>query len=251
MTHDNEFYYIKKDTFELNTSQTFRQSLKENRFTDVILVTDDNRKVEAHKVIISSCSRFFSDTLDQLPYPNLCLYLKGIKFKELQNIIKFIYTGECKVEYSKVNELLEAGKDLFIEGLTDFTLEEYPENPKHVYPFKKEIYDDKDSNTNEFEQEESNFVKTVEPIDPINIMEEPLTEKSKRLKCSQCPYKASFGTNLRRHVKGKHSGVTFKCDQCEQIFIYPSDLKKHKNSSTKTLYIIVISVVLNLHGRIM
>ena len=63
-------------------------------FTDVTLATVDNQQIEVHKVILSSYSQFFRNILLRNPHPNPLLYLKDIRFKELEMIIKFIYLGQ-------------------------------------------------------------------------------------------------------------------------------------------------------------
>ena len=45
--------------FETNASNTFRQLWNDQYFADVTLVTVDDHQIRDHKVILSSCSKFF------------------------------------------------------------------------------------------------------------------------------------------------------------------------------------------------
>ena len=85
-------------SFEKCASDTFKDIFEDEHFTDVTLVTDDNKQIKAHKVILSACSLFFREILQNNHHPHPLLYIKGAKFTELFAILKFVYQGETAIE---------------------------------------------------------------------------------------------------------------------------------------------------------
>ena len=83
--------------FASNTRETFHQLWKESAFTDVTLATEDGQQVAAHRIILSSCSQLFKDILAPGTEARMVVYLKDIRAKDLQNVLKFMYTGECEM----------------------------------------------------------------------------------------------------------------------------------------------------------
>ena len=49
--------------FEHCTRNSFRELINEHEFADVTLVSNDDKQVKAHKVILSSCSPVFKNIL--------------------------------------------------------------------------------------------------------------------------------------------------------------------------------------------
>ena len=56
-----EKYCLKWNEFEGNIRQSFRKLREEERLFDVTLATDDGQHIQAHKMILSAGSDFFSD----------------------------------------------------------------------------------------------------------------------------------------------------------------------------------------------
>merc|ERR1711936_1076410 len=94
-------------------------SLREEKdFFDVTLACEDEEQVSAHKVILSACSPFFRNILKKNPHQHPLLYLKGVKYRELQNILTFIYLGEVSVSQDELNTFLSIAEELHVKGLT-------------------------------------------------------------------------------------------------------------------------------------
>ena len=106
------------DEFESLAKNTFKDLLNNNNFTDVTLVCEDDKQLNAHKVILSACSSFFKRILLKNQHNNPLIYLNGISFEVLDAIINFIYLGEAQVNNSILDKFLEVGTVLEINGLT-------------------------------------------------------------------------------------------------------------------------------------
>ena len=126
--------------FEINAPNSFRLLWNEKIFTDVTLATSDGHQIKAHKFLLSSCSEFFLDILRENPHQNLLLYLKGIKYAELEMILKFIYTGQCELPEDELETFLNAGADLRVKGLIDHTIEPKYQNSLSVVEHEQKEY---------------------------------------------------------------------------------------------------------------
>lgn len=113
----SEKFCLKWNDFESNISNAFRDLKAENDFFDVTLACDDNQ-IQAHKLILSACSPFFRTILRKNPHQHPLLYLKGIKFRDIESILQFMYHGEVNVAQEDLNNFLSVSEELRIKGLT-------------------------------------------------------------------------------------------------------------------------------------
>ena len=76
------------------------------------------QQIQAHKLILSSCSPFFRTVFKQNPHAHPLLYLKGISYSDLQAVITFMYHGEVNVAQEDLNNFLQVAEELKVKGLT-------------------------------------------------------------------------------------------------------------------------------------
>jgi len=115
---ETEKFCLRWNEFESNLGSGFRELRDEKDFFDVTLACDDDQQIQVHKVIISACSSFFKSILRRNPHQHPLLYLKGVKFSDLQAILNFIYQGEVNVAQEDLNSFLMVAEELKIKGLT-------------------------------------------------------------------------------------------------------------------------------------
>ena len=115
----SENYSLSWDNFQSGASETFKNLIDDKDFLDVTLACDDGSSVKAHKVILSSASSVLRTILIQNPHQHPLLYLKGIRQKNLQSILKFIYQGEVEIAQEELNGFIEAAVELNIKGLNN------------------------------------------------------------------------------------------------------------------------------------
>merc|ERR1712024_2128 len=103
-----------------NISTSFRELRDGSEFFDVTLCCDNGTDlVQAHKVILAACSPLFRKILaHQKNQQNPLLYLKGIRLKELQAVLNFMYHGEVNVAQDSLNNFLAVAEELAVKGLT-------------------------------------------------------------------------------------------------------------------------------------
>jgi len=113
----SEKFCLRWNDFESNISSAFRELRDDKDFFDVTLACDDEQ-LQAHKVIISACSPFFRNILRRNHHKHPLLYLKGVKYSDLQSVLNFMYHGEVNVAQEELNSFLAVAEDLKVKGLT-------------------------------------------------------------------------------------------------------------------------------------
>ena len=111
-----ETLQLKWNEYESNIRDAFFNLKEEKDFSDVTLVCGDGQ-VEAHKVILSACSPFFQRILKQNSHTHPLIYLKGVKFTDLESILQFMYLGKVDVVSANLDTLLDIAQELEVKGL--------------------------------------------------------------------------------------------------------------------------------------
>merc|ERR1712179_483776 len=105
--------------FPTNAVSTIRNLVTDTEYTDVTLVSDERRKIRAHKVTLAPASQFFREILPEISSHNPVLFLKGVEHSELLAIIRFVYVGTTEVAQDNLDKFMKAAQDLQIEGLQE------------------------------------------------------------------------------------------------------------------------------------
>ena len=103
--------------FNLIAANTFQQLWGAEDFSDVTLATVDDHQIKVHKVILGSGSSLFMRLLLKNPQKEHIIYLKDIRYKFLEMVLRFIYMGEVDVGQDEVEDFLKTASDLKISGL--------------------------------------------------------------------------------------------------------------------------------------
>ena len=129
---DGETILFSWGLFAQNASTSMTNMWQDRYYTDVTLVTMDEKQIKAHKLILSSSSNFFKNIFVRNPHPNPLIYLKDINHKELELVLKFMYHGKCNVERLDIENFLQTGSQLGVSGLVK---EEIIGNTQVTQPF--------------------------------------------------------------------------------------------------------------------
>jgi len=103
--------------FTSNLSMTVKDLRNENDFLDVSIACEDE-VIDAHKVILSAASPFFKNILKKNKHAHPFIYLNGVKFKDMKNLIDFMYNGEATVSHEDLDKFMAVANDLKVKGLT-------------------------------------------------------------------------------------------------------------------------------------
>merc|ERR1719245_1849371 len=116
MNNDDK-WCLRWDEFDKNIREYFSSLRKDGRMFDVTLATEDGQQIQAHRIILSAGSNFFSDIFLNSHHSNILVYLKGIRIAQLETLVDFIYSGEAFITQEELKLFLEAGKELQVKGL--------------------------------------------------------------------------------------------------------------------------------------
>merc|ERR1719427_634632 len=197
--------HIKFDSFSDHLAGAFKNFVEEGHFSDVTLVSDDQKQFKAHKVVLSACSPVLKTLLINNPHSHPLLYLRGIKQTELQAILKFMYFGETQIFENRINDFVSVAKDLEVKEISEEQDEE----------------EEGDDQSNTFQAEETVNEEPTITEEPTVVKREQTrnTERSiarprqkavanseGRVNCDECEATFSSKTNLWHHKKAKHEG---------------------------------------------
>ena len=113
----SEKFSLKWNDFRTTVSNSFGILREEKEFFDVTLVSDDERQIPAHKLVLSACSDFFKSILRKNSHSHPLLYLSGIHSTNLSLILDYIYQGEVQIYQDHLESFLDVAQKLKIEGL--------------------------------------------------------------------------------------------------------------------------------------
>ena len=110
-------YCLEWNDFESNIRKSFKKLRDEQKLFEVTFATDDGQYIQAHKMILSAGSNFFSDIFMKSNHSNLMIYMKGVKSAELEHITDFLYNGEAFISQEDLKKFFETAQELQVKGL--------------------------------------------------------------------------------------------------------------------------------------
>ena len=102
--------------FAANIINTLYDLKEDKDFTDLTLVCAD-KQVEVHKVVLASSSNFFRRILKDIKHSHPLIYLSGIKFKDLEAVLSFMYLGQVNLAHEDLDSFLALAEELEVKGL--------------------------------------------------------------------------------------------------------------------------------------
>ena len=237
-----ENYNLCWNEFENCAGATIKTLWSDNVFTDVTLVSDDQKQIAAHKVIIGSCSTFFRAILNSSQSKNLFIYLKGVNYNALDSILRFMYLGQTTVAHEKLDEFLTAAKELKVRGLHENlssqsstkqpqtnvyqTETPIPEKQARFVNVKTEL-DGRSGNELVLVKNDSD-ISADETYKQVALLQTDWQVVDNKHKCEECDYSTKNVHDLRRHKLMKHEGYRpQQCDKCDYRAYQTSDIRKH------------------------
>ena len=112
-----EQFCLRWNDFQQCIKSTFQGLREERDFMDVTLACEDDQ-LPAHKVVLSACSPFFRTVLRKNPHHHPLLYMKGIRYNDLESLLNFMYYGEVSIAQEELNSFLAVAEELQVKGLT-------------------------------------------------------------------------------------------------------------------------------------
>ena len=175
---EKEKFNLSWNDFEREISCAIRDLRNSEDFFDVTLACEDEQQIHAHKIIISACSPFFHKILQQNPHQHPLLYLKGMKYSDIQSVLHFMYHGEVSVGQEELESFLAVAEDLKIKGLsfTNSPAEETKPQIKphhHLTPHEDSVSTPHNAATGTCHHSQQIIPVKCEPIDPLPTTAQP------------------------------------------------------------------------------
>ena len=99
--------------------------------TDLILVSEDQRQYQAHRVILSSVSPVLRGILTGLAsLQSPVLFMRGVKGEDLQSLLHFIYNGTVDLDQDRVEKVLQLMKEFKLDEV--FNINEFKDEKELV-----------------------------------------------------------------------------------------------------------------------
>ena len=237
-----EKFCLKWNDFQSTVSHSFGKLRQEKEFFDVTLVSEDEKHIQAHKLVLSSSSNFFKNILKQVSHSNPLIYLSGITAKDLECIVDYIYHGEVQLYQEDLDSFLEHAKKLKIEGLIETQTIESGEAEVHVEnktDLKVESNiagrNRKDAETKVVQRME-NYQETRSAASFTPNFNGDLRETINGLiekvptgfECKCCGKTSSLSGDMRKHVEIHIEGLSYNCTLCEKTFRSRQLLNNHR-----------------------
>ena len=108
---------LRWDEFQENINLAFGSLRDDNDFSDVTLVCEDGKQMDAHKIILAASSPFFEKILERNKHNHPLIFLKGVKMEDLHSAMDFMYYGETNIVEDNLDLFLAVAKELMIKGL--------------------------------------------------------------------------------------------------------------------------------------
>ena len=225
-------------------TKSFKNFISQNDSSDVTLVTDDQKSVQAHKIVLSASSPVLRNILLCNPHPHPLIYLRDIKHEDLQPVLEYMYVGEVTIsEKHNIQAILEVTRQLQVRGIEP-VLKKKPrcENGTNEGEFEFEIEPEIENITESFSDEEYKHKVKESNVELFKcgscskgfLNKSSLIKHEKKkhnlfhtLLCNQCEFITTDREILDNHRKSLHKSTKYSCNQCDHQASRPSDLSKH------------------------
>ena len=253
-----EKFCLKWNDFQTNVSKSFSYLRKDQDFFDVSLISDDEKTVPAHKVVLAASSELFKNILRTADHSKPMIYLSGINQRELTHIMEYIYEGELNIYQNELDAFLDVAQKLKIQGLVG----NGPDLETQIH--------NKEENIGEETLDESSYndIQDVQFIKPEAInstgrdvksrwksvntrtlslptmpkSSSSIYEEAKKAvddivmktedgwMCRTCNKTVKQSSQIRKHAETHIDGLSFPCQLCGETFRSRIQLGDHKRS---------------------
>ena len=186
-----------------------------NYFTDVTIVCDDQKMVNAHKFILSGSSPVFKNILDSLSGTDSVIDLREIKSEDMESILKFLYTGQVTFSQGRSETFLNVARYLDIKEIYKiFDIDDVADNYYEDIVTLDVTTDNDDQMTVEEEEDgitNSNSEEEENLEDPTN----QVVTSTDLKQCEFCNLVFESDSSLHMHLKLVHGIYMCPYENCE------------------------------------
>ena len=242
-----EKFCLKWNDYQENTIKTFSKLQREEDFYDVTLVSDDQKQVMAHKVVLSSSSEYFKNILKMSKHVHPMICLTGITTMDLNNILDYIYQGEVQIFQENIEKFLDIAEKLKIDGLlsSDSNTEQTEDLFKQPMEMtKNEIAQKFEKSNEEIPVGDSSIApyhtNSLYASSSVDEIEQRVTENLGKNKngdytCNLCgKVGGKLIRNMKNHIETHLEGISFSCSICGKQFRSRNSMISYKTRFHKS-----------------
>ena len=115
---ETDSFCVSSSSFSSRLLETVKDVFREDRFSDVTLVSDDLREIRAHRLVLTSGSRVLKRILSRISSDHPVIYLRGVDHDDLESVMQFLYYGDVTVAQDKMSDVLSVARDLQVYQLS-------------------------------------------------------------------------------------------------------------------------------------
>ena len=251
----SEKFSLKWNDFYSNAAKAFSLFRNDDYLHDVTLVSDDQKQISAHKLVLSACSEYFNNVFKQNKHSHPLLCLDGIKNDELNNILDYIYNGEVQIYQENLEQFLSIAQRFKLKGLLENhesvsnDNDQKNENIDDYFKIEKETTALDDGGIKMKKNTHDNPDKTVAlalNVEGQHEIDEKILEYMESCldgsyKCKVCgkisgkSLKQNQKQNLKNHIETHMEGLSYACPICNKSFRSRNSLSSHKSVYHKTI----------------
>ena len=236
-----EKFSLKWNDYQENIIKTFSLLRKEEEFFDVTLVSDDQKRIMAHKVVLSSSSEYFRNILKTNKHSHPMLCLTGICSEDLENVLNYIYQGEVQIFQRDIDKFLDIAQRLGLQGL--LTLDKENDEKHYEYLPKQPMEtESKLEPRHTLEKSDVNWDSGVPERYAVPMSSSTVDEIEQKI--TECLGKNENGdyicnlcgkvggkktTNIKNHIETHLEGISFTCSLCGKQLRSRNSLNNHKS----------------------
>ena len=239
-----EKFCLKWNDFQKNTIKTFSQLRREEEFFDVTLVSDDQKQMMAHKVVLSSSSEYFKNILKTNKHSQPILCLTGFTSIDLENVLDYMYHGEVQIFQKDIDKFLDIAQRLKLDGLLASDKEN--EEKHDLYLPKQSMKTESKLETNQTLGKSSGVIDYGDSVvteryavslngsSSVDEIEQKVTEylgknESGDYICNLCgKVGGKNNRHMKNHIETHLDGISFSCNICGKQFRSRNSLNCHK-----------------------
>ena len=223
-------------------------------FSDVTLICEDT-KIQAHRLVLTASSPFFSSVLRMLEHPKPMIYMKGIKAMDMEAILDFIYKGEATVLKENLETFMALAEELEMNGLSkrnsevveDVSNLQKTKDKTPKYRSNRSRFKDlkiKEDTSEKIDWSLGNISPSQEYQIKDNVKHDETiqsmimkNEETSTFSCKACGKLLKSRVSTVNHIETKHiQGISHPCNHCSKVSKSREGLRQHtaaKHSDAK------------------
>ena len=243
-----EKFNLKWNDFQSNISKSFGKLKNEQEFFDVTLISEDQKPVSAHKLVLSACSPYFRNILTANPHSHPLLCLEGVSSQNLNFVLDYIYQGEVQIFQEQLDEFLKIAQKYQLEGLTAQETEEIKAVDVDDYQGVSLVDQQTTPVRKQRKKQRKSFVvkEDLSSSSVVSVdLDNSITEMTKQMILEKVEFRAdgsavcnicgktAQGKRAReimtQHLETHIEGISFSCENCGKSFRSKNSLRSHKS----------------------